>query len=115
MLITLASWLVLLIITQSLSKAFLNAIKTSLDSDDFFLVRQYIGLNILATTLLAFSIFSSINAAILPIIFLTCAYFFRKNIQQIIKNNFNSLQLKSLILVLLILFIPIALLITFAQ
>ncbi|MEY4457258.1 MAG: hypothetical protein RLY15_1522 [Bacteroidota bacterium] len=101
MVITLASWLCLLIILECLSRAFLKKINTPLDSNDFFLARQYIALNLIATLLLIVSIFGSISAFIFPTILLLSIYLYRQQILVWIRGFSNKCYSNELIIILI--------------
>lgn len=101
MVITLACWLCLLIILECLSRAFLKKINTPLDSNDFFLARQYIALNLIATLLLIVSIFGSISAFIFPTILLLSIYLYRQQILVWIRGFSNKCYSNELIIILI--------------
>ena len=79
MIITLASWIGLLALSETVSHAISRLLRINLESDDFFLTRQFLGLGAIAFGLLILNIFSAINAYHLLIICVAvCFYQIRK-------------------------------------
>ncbi len=75
MIITLASWIVLLALSETVSHAISRLLRINLESDDFFLTRQFLGLGAIAFGLLILNIFSAINAHHLLIICVAVCFY----------------------------------------
>jgi hypothetical protein len=98
LLITLASWIGLLALSETASSILSRLLRINLKSSDFFLIRQFLGLSITAFLLFIVSIFSAINIYYLLVLGLGCGiYQIIKRFKLLRTNSYSEIYLSNLL------------------